>query len=45
MSICMKMFYFTIKLLKIGFVANVKYREEPGLACCNTNAKVLNEFH
>ena len=30
MSVCMKKFYFPIKLLKIGFVANVKWREEPG---------------
>ena len=31
MSICMKKnYYFPIKLLKSGFVANVKYGEEPG---------------
>ena len=26
----MKKFYFTIKLLKRGFVANAKWRKEPG---------------
>ena len=30
MSFCMQSFYFSIKLLKSGFVANVKWREEPG---------------
>ena len=30
MSICIKEFYFPIKLLKSGFMANVKQREEPG---------------
>ena len=30
MSICMKNFYFSIKLLKKGFVANAKWRKEPG---------------
>ena len=30
MSICMKNFNFSIKLLKNLFVANVKWREEPG---------------
>ena len=29
-SNCMKKFYFTIKLLKRGFVANAKWRKEPG---------------
>ena len=30
MSICMKVFCLPIKLFKRGFVANVKWREEPG---------------
>ena len=30
MSTCMKKFYFHMKFLKSGFVANVKWREEPG---------------
>ena len=30
MSICMKNFYFPMKLFKSGFVANVNKREEPG---------------
>ena len=32
MSICMKNVYCPLKLLKSGFVANVKWREEPGFA-------------
>ena len=31
MSICMKNVCISIKLLKSGFVANVKWREEPGI--------------
>ena len=34
MSICMKHFYFPIKLLKSGFVANVKQRGEPSIGNC-----------
>ena len=30
MLICMNKFYFTITMLKSGFVANVKKRREPG---------------
>ena len=36
MSVCMKKFYFHMKSLKSGFVANVKWRKELVLACCIT---------
>ena len=31
MSVCMNNFYFSIKLLKSGIVANAKLRKDPGL--------------
>ena len=37
MSIRIKNFYFPIKLLKSGFLANVKWREEPGFGMLHHN--------
>ena len=37
MSICMKNFYFPLKLLKCGFVAMPNSEKSLVLACCITN--------
>ena len=39
----MKKFYFTIKLLKRGFVANAKWRKEPGFGMLHHKLQITSK--